>query len=838
MSKGIKELTCLYEISKIDEYPELSIEQAFQMTIDLIPPAMNHPDRACARITYLNMEYKTQNFQETGWKYSITQNINNRALIIDFNYLEDIPILKEEKKLIKEIGYRLKSIIERKEAQENLRRIEWLLKKEATDLDQFLPIYGDLTVLNTERTIIDAVGPDLLKDIASEFLDLMETSGAIYEKNGDYALGIFSSKWCRFLDAASRNLCNTKNNKEALESGKWFCHESCWNRASRISIEKDREIDIICDGGIHIFAIPIKLGNQIIGSINVAYGDPPKNLKTLQRIAEKYKVNIEDLTKLANTYESRPHYIIEVAKKRLRSAARTIGYLVERKKAETALMLEKQFTDNVLNTSMDTIFVFNPNNGKAIRWNDAFRVISGYSDEEIASLKAPDAYYDKEDLKRAEEATKKLLEKGEITFEMSLITKNDHKIPFEYSGKIFKAEDDIPLIVSFGRDISERKEAQRKLQDSERKYRELVDLANSIVVRIDKEGQITFINKFGESFFEYSMEDLLNKHVIGTIVPKTETSGRNLEEMVKSILNQPEKYTKMENENITKTDKRVWVSWRNKALVDKNGNFNGLLSTGIDITERKKAEKLLKESEKKYREAYNRVDFYKNLIAHDMNNVLQTIQSSVELYKLIQKDPENIKSQEDIFNIITHQVSKGASIVSNIIKLSKIEDTNITKKPVEIKYVLNKAVEHIFESYEREEIELTIAAKEDEYYAQANDLLLDLFDNLLINAVKYNENELKTIEIKVSEARLDHNDYIKIQFIDNGIGIPNEKKKQLFERGYHKKEKSKGLGIGLSLVNQIIHSYNGKIWVENRIKDDYTKGSNFVVLLPKATLAQ
>jgi len=834
MSKGIKELTCLYEISKIDEYPELSIEKALQMTVDLIPPAMSYPEKVCARITYLNKEYKTQNFQETEWNYSISQNMDSKALRIDINYLENLPISKDEKKLIQEIGYRLKRSIERKEAQENLRRIEWLLKKGATNLVQFLPIYGDLSELNTERTILDAVGPDLLKDIASEFLDLMETSGAIYEKNGDYALGIFSSKWCRFLDAASRNLCNTQNNKEALESGKWLCHESCWNRASRISIEKNREIDIICDGGIHIFAIPIKVGNQIIGSINVAYGDPPKDPKILQKIADKYNLKVEDLSRLANSYESRPHYIIEIAKKRLRSAARTIGYLVERKNIEKALKMEKEFTDNVLNTSLDTIFVFNPKNGKAIRWNDAFRNISGYSDEEIASLKAPDAYYDKKDLKRAEEATKTLFEKGEITFEISLITKNRHKIPFEYSGKIFKAKDDIPLIVSFGREISERKEAQRKLQDSERKYRELVDLANSIVIRLDKEGRITFINKFGESFFEYSMEDLLNKHVIGTIVPKTETSGRNLEEMVKSILNQPEKYTKMENENITKTGKRVWVSWRNKALVDKDGKFNGLLSTGIDITERKKAEKLLTESEKKYREAYNRVDFYKNLIAHDMNNVLQTIQSSVELYKLIQKDPENSQSQEEIFNIITNQITKGASIVSNIIKLSKIEDSELSTKPIEIKYVLNKAIEHIFKSYREKEIEITIFPKENDFYAQANDLLLDLFDNILINAVKHNENELKTIEIKISEVQLDNNDYIKIEFIDNGIGIPNEKKPKLFERAYHKKQTRRGLGIGLSLVNQIIKSYDGKVWVENRIKDDYTKGSNFVILLPKA----
>ncbi len=67
--------------------------------------------------------------------------------------------------------------------------------------------------------------------------------------------------------------------------------------------------------------------------------------------------------------------------------------------------------------------------------------------------------------------------------------------------------------------------------------------------------------------------------------------------------------------------------------------------------------------------------------------------------------------------------------------------------------------------------------------------------------------------------------------MDNGIGIPDESKELIFEKGYKKDTKIRGMGIGLSLVKKIVESFQGEIWVQNRIKDDYSKGSNFVILI-------
>jgi len=75
-------------------------------------------------------------------------------------------------------------------------------------------------------------------------------------------------------------------------------------------------------------------------------------------------------------------------------------------------------------------------------------------------------------------------------------------------------------------------------------------------------------------------------------------------------------------------------------------------------------------------------------------------------------------------------------------------------------------------------------------------------------------------------------DYIKFQFLDNGIGITDDRKEWIFNNSFLKGKHGKGMGFGLSLVKEIIDSYGGFIWVENRIKGDYSKGSNFVILIP------
>ncbi|MFO7568880.1 MAG: PAS domain S-box protein [Smithellaceae bacterium] len=251
-----------------------------------------------------------------------------------------------------------------KEKDRELKRIEWLLTRRQIEnvnpTQDYVPPYGDLVSLNTCRFILDAVGGPVLYDIVRDFLDLLDTSAAVYEKNGDYAVGIFSSGWCRFMDASSFALCGTEDSRKALASGRWHCHESCWVNACRSAIETGQPSDIACAGGIRLYAVPIRVRGEVVGAINFGYGDPPRDEATLKDLAETYGVGIEELRTRAAAYESRPPYIIELARRRLQASARLISEIIERKQTQDELREKEVQYRNLADTGLALIWLSGP----------------------------------------------------------------------------------------------------------------------------------------------------------------------------------------------------------------------------------------------------------------------------------------------------------------------------------------------------------------------------------------------------------------------------------------------------------------------------------------------
>jgi len=198
--------------------------------------------------------------------------------------------------------------------------------------------YGDLTELNSKRELLDGIGKETLERIAHSYLDLLETSAAIYETDGSYATALFSSSYCSFMDRASRALCGTTDDQQALDSGKWLCHESCWGNTSKPSIESGEPCDLRpCNGKINIYAVPIKAEGKVIGSINFGYGTPPTDKASIDELAATYHVDRDQLLKVASEYEPRPDYIINAAKRHIELAAELMGEIYANRKSEGAL---------------------------------------------------------------------------------------------------------------------------------------------------------------------------------------------------------------------------------------------------------------------------------------------------------------------------------------------------------------------------------------------------------------------------------------------------------------------------------------------------------------------
>ncbi len=164
-----------------------------------------------------------------------------------------------------------------------------------------------------------------------------------------------------------------------------------------------------------------------------------------------------------------------------------------------------------------------------------------------------------------------------------------------------EVEGRIIRIVGIHFDLTERKQAEKALRESEELYRQVAENTTAIIFRVTPGGVITYANGRALEFFGYTADELIGKHAVGTIVPQRETSGRDLASMVDEIASDPDRFHTNANENICKNGRRVWVEWTNSGIYDANGRLKEFLVVGIDATDRRQAEAALRESEENYR---------------------------------------------------------------------------------------------------------------------------------------------------------------------------------------------------------------------------------------------
>ena len=131
------------------------------------------------------------------------------------------------------------------------------------------------------------------------------------------------------------------------------------------------------------------------------------------------------------------------------------------------------------------------------------------------------------------------------------------------------------------------------------------------------------------------------------------------------------------------------------------------------------------------------------------------------------------------------------------------------------------------------EIDIKFEFSDENYIIEADEFLIDTFENILFNSVKHNTNKSIEILIKISYVKENDANYLKMEFIDNGVGIPKYKRESILSRGYKEDRSLSGLGLGLSLVKKILDFYKAIIRIESRVPGDSTKGSNFILLFPR-----
>lgn len=166
-------------------------------------------------------------------------------------------------------------------------------------------------------------------------------------------------------------------------------------------------------------------------------------------------------------------------------------------------------------------------------------------------------------------------------------------------------------------DITKRKNSEDALRESEKKYHELVEAVNVIIMHLDEKGQILFVNKYGQKFFGFPVMELLNHSVKKTILPQYESTGRNLWDVFEDMFSNPAKHQHCILENVQKDGRRVWIQWTNRFSKNLFTGRPQLITVGVDITMRRRAEASLKINYKRYRRNKLIGDLLENRISED-----------------------------------------------------------------------------------------------------------------------------------------------------------------------------------------------------------------------------
>lgn len=478
-------------------------------------------------------------------------------------------------------------------------------------------------------------------------------------------------------------------------------------------------------------------------------------------------------------------------------------------------------------SSLEFILVYSMD-GHILDVNDYVLNKFGYTPDEVINKPFRD-FINEEDLRQAFKSIREIRKIGRVSKpNVYRIKKKNGKFLFiEIFGIPLKENGKIYATIATGHDITELKEAQQKLKESEEMFRTIAE-QSQIGIVILQDNLIKYSNQRFADISGYTIKEMMAWQP-GEMFKIIHPDDRKtvIEQATKKQLGEGEVLNHYFFRGIRKDGELCWIENFSKTITYEAKPADLILI--VDATEKKESEQKLIESEEKYKKAYEHENFYKDLFVHDTNNILQSMLSSLEICELKLKKLNLYDELKDLFNLMGEQINRGADLVKNVSKFSKLDEFERTLREVNIHEVLEDTINLVKNFMKAKKITISFEKFNEDIEIKADEFIIDVFENIIINSIRHNNNHIVEILIKTL---INQNGELQIEFIDNGIGIHDSLKELIFERIYKENRTVSGIGLGLSLVKKILNFYDAKIWVENRIPEDYSKGTKFTLTFP------
>jgi PAS domain S-box-containing protein len=371
--------------------------------------------------------------------------------------------------------------------------------------------------------------------------------------------------------------------------------------------------------------------------------------------------------------------------------------------------------------------------------------------------------------------------------------------------------------------VVERHRAVEALREGEERYRLLAETSKDVIWTVDMNLQFTYLSPSMIDLVGYTPEEAISMPMTNMMTPR---SLQHIQEALTEAVELERKHGKdgydsppLEVQMLKKDGSTIWVEISRTFLRDENGMPSGVLGVARDVTRRKIAEIELKREK-------GRAEFYNDLLAHDLANIQQGILASLELI-LEEAMPKYL---ERFVSSALSLTKRGVKLTSNVKKLAMLSGEVSELRKLDLRAQITTAVDMVKNSFPEKIVEVNFDFATDGLYVMADEFLVDVFYNLLHNSVRLDNGRNVVVGIRASAPNV--SGLITVKFEDSGPGMNDALKDSVFTR--LGEEKRRGRGLGLTLVRQIIDRYKGRIMVENRVEDNRSQGTRFVIMLPSA----